>query len=179
MVVEPGAGADVARITKTSDHTKSADRTTIGTTTPITTTSVVPRRSPPPPGRSVRSRRCQPSQSRKRTTEKPIAAPAVIPQNRFTILCCCGLAGSSAFSRPQPAAASEIPTSASARATTAAAAVPVAVPDKRRSSRGVLGHGAGNPDSMAELTPLQEKLGEVLGLALAAPVVLDKVEARD
>jgi hypothetical protein len=32
---------------------------------------------------------------------------------------------------------------------------------------------------MTELTPLQEKLGEVLGLALAAPVVLDKVEARD
>jgi hypothetical protein len=32
---------------------------------------------------------------------------------------------------------------------------------------------------MAELTPLQEKLGDVLGLALAAPVVLDKVEVRD
>jgi len=32
---------------------------------------------------------------------------------------------------------------------------------------------------MAELTPLQEQVGEVLGLALAAPVVLDKVEARD
>jgi hypothetical protein len=32
---------------------------------------------------------------------------------------------------------------------------------------------------MAELTPLQEKLAEVLGLARAAPVVLATVEARD
>src|SRR5262249_25454149 len=87
--------------TKTSDQTNSAERLTIGATTPSRISSTVARRWPP--GASFRFRRRQPSQSRDRISATPKAATPVITQKSNTILCCCGLAASSALCRQQPA----------------------------------------------------------------------------